>query len=46
MENIFCETLDKSLIYMIKKSGPGIDPCGTPHSMPLVEEFWVLYETY
>ena len=35
--NVFLQTLARSFMYMRNKSGPSIDPCGTPH---LIIWFW------
>ena len=39
MANIKSETLQISFIEMIKRRGPKIEPCGTPHSIGLVSGF-------
>ena len=43
---IILDTLQRSLIYNKKRSGPKIDPCGTPHRIILYVEQVLLYCTY
>ena len=35
-----------SFIYKIKRNGPNIDPCGTPHVIVVYFEYALLYDTY
>ena len=37
------DTLQRSLIYIRKRSGPSIEPCGTPHSTYYLREFLVFW---
>ena len=37
--NVFLHTVAWSFIYMRNKSGPNIDPCGTPHFMTWFWDF-------
>ena len=39
MANIKSEMLQISFMEIIKKRGPKIEPCGTPHSIDLVSDF-------
>ena len=36
----------KSLIYVRKRRGPRIDPCGTPVVICSISEFWLSKRTY
>ena len=38
MANIRSDTLQMSFMKTIKKRGPKIEPCGTPHSTTLVSD--------
>ena len=40
------ETLAISLTYKGNRSGPKIDPCGTPHDISMDSELWLENETY
>ena len=40
------DTLKMSLVNMIKRRGPKIEPCGTPHSRKDVSELLPSYATY
>ena len=36
----------KSFIQILKNKGPKIDPCGTPLTISVISEQWLLKTTY
>ena len=45
-EKISSEALEKSFMYRIKRSGPMIDPWGTPCVISFISDLQLLYRTY
>ena len=45
-ENIFLDTLLKSLIYSKNNKGPRIEPCGTPNKTLSLQDDTLWYSTY